>query len=105
MTSPAEIPRIRQRELRNESGRVLREVRAGQSYVITVGGEPVADLVPHANKPRRTVVPRDEVMRAFSGSRPHAGRHDELSNIVDDSIYDPYDRAFRRGEFAPGPTD
>ncbi|MGV9668693.1 type II toxin-antitoxin system Phd/YefM family antitoxin [Nocardia niigatensis] len=46
MTSPAEFPEIPQRELRNDASRVLREVRAGRSYTITVDGTPVADLVP-----------------------------------------------------------
>jgi len=92
--------KIPQRELRNDSGRVLREVRAGRSYVITVDGEPVADLVPHSPVPRRTAVPRDEVLHAFGllGGRPA----DSEDGAIDDSLYDPYDRAYRRGEFAPG---
>jgi prevent-host-death family protein len=94
------MPRIRQRELRNESGRVLREVRAGQSYVITVDGEPVADLVPHTQKPRRTAVPRDDVLRVFTGLAPSTDFESDVSDAVDDSIYDPYDRAYRRSEFA-----
>jgi|SRR5690625_1127396 len=96
-------PWISQRELRNDSGCVLREVRAGRSYVITVGGEPVADLVPHARIPRRTAVPRDEVLRAFGllGGPPA----DSDDDAIDDSLYDPYDRAYRRGEFAPDTVD
>lgn len=51
---------IPQRELRNQIGRVLREVEAGESMRITVDGRPVADLVPIAGK-RRTFVPRSEL--------------------------------------------
>jgi prevent-host-death family protein len=105
MTSPGDIPRIPQRELRNDSGRVLREVRAGQSYVITVDGVPVADLVPHSRAARRTAVPRDDVLRAFAELLPSSGLRDESNEVVDDSIYDPYDRAYRRGEFAPKAPD
>lgn len=38
-----EIP---QRELRNDIGRVLKQVAAGKSLRVTVRGRPVADLVP-----------------------------------------------------------
>lgn len=37
---------LSQRELRNESGRVLRAVSEGQSFVLTNGGVPVGRLVP-----------------------------------------------------------
>ncbi|MDO5661340.1 MAG: type II toxin-antitoxin system prevent-host-death family antitoxin [Brachybacterium sp.] len=37
---------LSQRELRNESGRVLRAVSAGQSFVLTNSGVPVARIVP-----------------------------------------------------------
>jgi prevent-host-death family protein len=49
-----------QRELRNDMGRVLREVEAGERLRITVDGRPVADLVPIAGT-RRRFVPRDMV--------------------------------------------
>jgi prevent-host-death family protein len=67
MTGPAELPEIPQRELRNNASRVLRDVRAGRSYTITVDGTPVADLIPHRNVRRRIAVPRDEVIAAFAG--------------------------------------
>jgi prevent-host-death family protein len=38
--------RISHRELRNESGRILREVQAGHTFIITNNGEPVATLRP-----------------------------------------------------------
>lgn len=37
---------LSQRELRNESGRVLREVAEGRSFVLTNAGVPVARIVP-----------------------------------------------------------
>ncbi|MDL5159019.1 type II toxin-antitoxin system Phd/YefM family antitoxin [Actinomycetospora termitidis] len=39
---------IGQRELRNDSGRIMRRVEQGESFVVTRNGRPVADLVPHA---------------------------------------------------------
>lgn len=40
------IENLSQRELRNESGRVLRAVSEGHSFVLTNGGVPVGRLVP-----------------------------------------------------------
>jgi prevent-host-death family protein len=51
---------IPQRELRNQIGRVLREVEAGERLRVTVDGRPVADLIPIGGL-RRTFVPRDEI--------------------------------------------
>jgi prevent-host-death family protein len=46
---------ITQRELRNESARVLREVQAGETIIVTRAGVPVAELRP---VPPRRFVPR-----------------------------------------------
>jgi prevent-host-death family protein len=47
---PETIP---QRQLRNDSGEIMRRVEAGESFVITRNGKPVADLVPHGREPKR----------------------------------------------------
>ncbi len=52
---------IPQRELRNHTSRVLREVEAGEHIRITVDGRPVADLVP-IGCVRRTFLPKDDVL-------------------------------------------
>jgi prevent-host-death family protein len=44
---------IAQRQLRNDSAEIMRRVEAGESFVITRNGKPVADLVPHAREPKR----------------------------------------------------
>ncbi len=41
------VKTISQREMRNESGRVLREVEQGQEFTVTRRGAPVARLVPY----------------------------------------------------------
>ena len=38
---------IRQSELRNDNAAIMRRVAEGESFVVTVNGRPVADVVPH----------------------------------------------------------
>lgn len=60
----AQTPReITQRELRNDSGVIMRAVEHGESFTITRNGTPVGRLIPLR---RRTFVPRQEVMAAFA---------------------------------------
>jgi len=40
------------RDLRNETSRVIAAVQAGERVTLTVRGEPVADIVPHARRAR-----------------------------------------------------
>lgn len=44
---------IAQRQLRNDNAEIMRRVEAGESFVITRNGRPVADLTPHGDH-RRT---------------------------------------------------
>lgn len=52
---------ITQRELRNDSAAVLREVQAGQTLLVTRNGVPVAELRP---VPPRRFVPRAVIAAA-----------------------------------------
>ncbi len=52
-----EIP---QRELRNDNAKVIDAVTAGETFVVTRNGEPVAELRP-IQVARRTFITRDEV--------------------------------------------
>ncbi|SCL17839.1 prevent-host-death family protein [Micromonospora pallida] len=54
---------ISQRELRNDSGAIMRDVEHGASFVITRNGTPIGKLIPLR---RRTFVPRTEVLAAFA---------------------------------------
>jgi prevent-host-death family protein len=56
---------ISQRELRNDSGRVMDRVEHGERFTITRHGVPVAELVPAVR--RRTFVPLREVAGVFRG--------------------------------------
>jgi prevent-host-death family protein len=52
---------ITQRELRNQSGAVLREVEAGRTIVVTRNGTPIGELRPIR---RRRFVPRAAISEA-----------------------------------------
>ncbi len=51
---------IAQRDLRNENAKVIDAVTAGETFVVTRNGEPVAELRP-IRAGRRTFITRDEV--------------------------------------------
>jgi prevent-host-death family protein len=40
------VREITQRELRNESGQIMRALEAGESFIVTRAGTPVGELVP-----------------------------------------------------------
>ena len=83
------LPReITQRELRNDSGAIMRGVERGESYTITRNGTPVGRLIPLR---RRTYVPRAEVMAVFATAPTlDADRlRDDLDTVVEQ---DPFSR-------------
>jgi prevent-host-death family protein len=57
--------RITQRELRNESGRIMRALDEGKSFIVTRNGVPVGELIPIR---ARVFVPVDAVAAAFAGA-------------------------------------
>lgn len=58
---------IRQSELRNDNAAVMRRVAAGESFVVTVNGRPVADVVPHRrDSGRRRYVRVAELAEEFA---------------------------------------
>ena len=79
---------ITQRELRNDSGTIMRGVERGESYTITRNGTPIGRLIPLR---RRTYVPREQVMAAFTTAAvvdPDRLRADLAAAIEQD----PFDR-------------
>lgn len=56
---------ITQRQLRNESGEVMRRLDAGESFLVTRNGVAVGELIPVR---RRRFVGRDTAQAAFSHS-------------------------------------
>ncbi len=74
---------ISQRELRNDSAAVLREVQAGQTITVTRNGMPIAEL--------RPLPPRRFVARAaIASAAPRAARVDLARLRADlDAVVDP----------------
>lgn len=90
---------IRQSDLRNDNARVMRRVACGESFVVTVNGRPVADVVPHRrNTGRRRFVPVAELADAFSTGRAPDPKSWRADLVAADEIFgpdeptDPFDR-------------
>lgn len=61
MSSPEPQP-ITQRELRNDSGEIMRRLDQGEAFVVTRNGTPVAELLPLR---RRRFVSAEAAVAAF----------------------------------------
>ncbi|MGH3588773.1 MAG: type II toxin-antitoxin system Phd/YefM family antitoxin, partial [Pseudonocardia sp.] len=90
---------IRQSELRNHNAEIMRRVAEGESFTVTVHGQPVADLVPHQRdraKPRAIpAAALDEALAAAGpGPDPELWERDmaALDALVDDDLVDPWER-------------
>lgn len=64
---------IAQRDLRNENAKVIEAVAAGETFVVTRNGEPVAELRP-VRAGRRTFVSRAQV-GALAAANVRIDRH------------------------------
>jgi prevent-host-death family protein len=72
--------RIGVRDLRNHTSRVIDAVRSGERVVLTVNGEPTADIVPHGERSRWLSGPRlAEQLRDRSADPALRGELDELA--------------------------
>ena len=94
------MPTISQRELRNDSGEVMRRVESGESFTVTRRGVAVADLIPHrdavADGPTR-FVSAERIIQALTGvpAWDVTAFDDEqraLDARVDDDAQDPWPR-------------
>lgn len=56
---------ISQRELRNNSGEIMRRLDQGETFIVTRNGVPVGELRPYR---RRRFVPTDELIELFRGA-------------------------------------
>jgi antitoxin (DNA-binding transcriptional repressor) of toxin-antitoxin stability system len=74
--------RITQRELRNESGRIMRALDRGRSFIVTRNGVPVGELIPLR---QRMFVPTEAALDAFAGApRVAAGRfRKDVDAVID----------------------
>ena len=72
--------RIASRELRNDTAGVLRRVQAGEVVVITVRGEPVAQILPLVQV-RRRWMPRQEVVEILRTFQADPALRDDLAEL------------------------
>ncbi len=61
---------VTQRELRNGSGEIMRQLDAGETFVVTRNGVAVGELIPLRH---RRFVPADAALAAFVGAPPLDG--------------------------------
>jgi len=91
---------ISQRQLRNDSGSVMRRVSAGESFVVTSNGRPVADLVPHRGAPTagpRRFVPVAQLADTAAtlpdwGVEKFRAERADLDRHLDETDCDPWSR-------------
>ncbi len=78
---------IAQRELRNQNAAIIAAVAAGESFIVTRNGAPVAELRPVAGV-RRTFVPRAEVamVAANSGHLDAGTFRADLDRVIDPHV-------------------
>lgn len=81
---------IQQSQLRNDNARVMRRVAAGASFVVTVNGRPVADVVPHRDDSRRRrFVPVAELADALADVRRPASGAWRADLVAADDVFAP----------------
>ncbi len=78
---------ITQRELRNNSGEIMRALDGGESFVVTRNGVPVGELAPLR---RRRFVAADAAIAAFVGAPRLEDLRSDLDAVLDQ---DPAPRA------------
>lgn len=83
---------ITQRELRNDSGAVLRAAEQGEEFIVTRNGTPIARLTPLASE---SPFVSAEVMRSSATGLPRVDFHElrrDLDESIDGEFRDPYER-------------
>ena len=78
---------IPQRELRNDNAKVIDAVTAGETFVVTRNGEPVAELRP-VRTGRRTFITRDELtgMAGAAVRIDHRRFREDLDQAIDQGL-------------------
>lgn len=79
---------ITQRELRNDSGEIMRGLDRGESFIVTRNGVPVGQLAPIR---RRRFVPAEVAVEAFRGA-PEIDLHRLRADLDAISAQDPTPR-------------
>ncbi|THV42354.1 type II toxin-antitoxin system Phd/YefM family antitoxin [Glycomyces buryatensis] len=84
---------ITQREMRNDSGAILRAAEGGEDFTVTRNGTPVARIVPLA-EPDRRFVSTEELLKSAAGLPrvDHRRFRADLQDALDYEPRDPYER-------------
>jgi len=72
------------RELRNRTSQVINAVRAGERVVLTVHGEAIADIVPHARRSRW--VPGELIRRELADRAADGALSDDLDMLAGQTL-------------------
>jgi prevent-host-death family protein len=72
------------RDLRNRTSYVIDAVRAGERVILTVHGEAVADIVPHAQRTRW--LPGDHLRRELADRAADSALSDDLDALVGQTL-------------------
>ena len=72
------------RELRNRTSQVIDAVRAGERVILTVHGEAIADIVPHAQRSRW--VPGDFLRRELAERAADPGLRSDLGVLAGQTL-------------------
>jgi len=72
------------RDLRNRTSQVIDAVRAGERVTLTVHGEPIADIVPHGQRPRW--LPGDYLRRQLSERAADPGLRQDLDRLAGQTL-------------------
>lgn len=77
---------INQRELRNQSGEIMRALDRGESFIVTRNGAPVGELRPIEKKP--TFIQTEVLLEKVRGSGPidYEEFRADLDAVADQSI-------------------
>jgi prevent-host-death family protein len=78
---------VASRELRNDTAGLLRRVQAGEDVVITVNGQPVAQLTA-LRVTRRRWLPRAELEARLHHAQADPGLRDDLARLAGDTTDD-----------------
>jgi len=77
---------IEVRDLRNRMSQVIDAVRAGERIVLTVHGESVADIMPHARRSRW--MSGADLRRQLEGRSADAALDDDLNRLAGQRLDD-----------------
>lgn len=79
---------IAARELRNDTGAVIRRAQAGEHIVITVNGRAAAQLVPLPSPTDRRWIPSEELARRLRRLQADAGLRQDLEMLAGETTDD-----------------